>query len=322
MFLLIIVYGYILVAAIMTYIILRDWKNPALFFGRNRVLAAIFAVVLFLGIITALYSTLIEPFSLRLNKVEVRSQKIIQPIKIAFVSDIQIGKYKKASWTEKIVAKIESVNPDIVIFGGDQIDNEGTFEDESLYLTPLKKLSGKYPVYYILGNHEYGIGGNVRFSPYKYTGDRSQLEIDRMKSLNISLLRNQLDCLKIKKQKICLFGIDDIWKNKPNYSQLKNWDKISPLIYITHNPDGILNYPTNLPPPALVLAGHTHGGQIWLPFIGPLGHAQTILDDKYYRGLNYFNNIPIYTSVGAGESGAPLRLFTMPEVAVISVLPQ
>jgi predicted MPP superfamily phosphohydrolase len=322
MFLLIIVYGYILVAAIMIYIILRDRKIPAHYLGRHRRLAAIFAAVLILGIITALYSTLIEPFTLRLNKIEISSQKISQSVRIAFVSDIQIGKYKKESWAEKITAKIESANPDIVIFGGDQIDNEGTFEDESKYLEPLKKLTEKYPVYYILGNHEYGIGGKVRFSPYKYTGDRSQLEIDRMKSLNISLLRNQLDCLEINKQKICLFGLDEIWKYTPDFSQLKYWDKETPLVLISHNPDGILYYPTNLPTPALVLSGHTHGGQIWLPLLGPLGNAQTTLEDKYDRGLNYYNNIPIFTSVGAGESGAPLRLFAMPEVAIITILPQ
>ncbi|MCX6781531.1 MAG: metallophosphoesterase [Candidatus Magasanikbacteria bacterium] len=316
--LLIIVYGYALVAGLVIWYIFRDRKNPKLFFGRYKFFSGIFIAILAVGILTVIYSTLTEPFILKTTSVALQNSKI-NNLKIALISDIQVGNHKKTAWVEKIVARIESANPDLVIFGGDLIDNEATFEDESQYLEPLRKLIGKFSMYYVLGNHEYGIGGTVRNKPEKYTGDRSQLLIDRMKTLGIPLLRNTLDCPEIKGQKICLFGIDDIWKYKPNFSDLKNWDNETPLIYITHNPDGILYYPTNLPAPDLILAGHTHGGQIWIPFFGPLGDAQIILGKSFYRGLNYFHNIPIYTSVGAGESGAPLRLFARPEIVLLNI---
>ncbi len=303
----------------MIFFIYRDSRRPELFFARHRCLSIFCVAILALGILTGLYSTLIEPFILQTTSVAIHSANIKSEIKIAFVSDIQVGQWKKAGWVEKIVEHIENAKPDIIILGGDLIDNEGTFEDESKYLEPLKKLVGRYPIHYVLGNHEYGIGGTVRTKPEKYTGDRSQLVIDRMTALGIPLLRNNLICLTIKDQDICIFGIDDIWKNNPDFTGLQDWDKKIPLIYITHNPDGILYYPTNLPPPFLVLCGHTHGGQIWLPFWGPLASAQTILDRQYYRGLNFFNNIPIYTSVGAGESGAPLRLFAWPEIVIINL---
>lgn len=319
-YLLTIIYGFILIAGLMAWFIVRDSKNPNLFFGRFKIISVLLLAMLCIGMLTAFYSTLIEPFILKISTVNIQNSKI-DNLKIAFVSDIQVGNHKKSAWVEKIVARIESANPDLVIFGGDLIDNEATFEDESKYLEPLKDLVGRYPIYYILGNHEYGIGGTVRNKPEKYTGDRSQLLINRMRTFNITLLRNTLDCPEIKGQKICLFGIDDIWKYQPDFSELKNWDKTIPLIYITHNPDGILYYPTNLPAPDLVLTGHTHGGQIWIPFFGPLGDAQIILDKSFYRGLNYFHNIPIYTSVGAGESGAPLRLLAQPEIVIITLSP-
>jgi len=319
MFLLIIIYGYILTAGLLIFYICRDLRRPELFFARHKCLSIFCVAILILGILTGLYSTLIEPFILRTTSVAIYSANIKSEIKIAFVSDIQVGQWKKTGWVEKIVEHIENAEPDIIILGGDLIDNEGTFEDESKYLEPLKKLTDRYPIYYVLGNHEYGIGGTVRTKPEKYTGDRSQLVIDRMASLGIPLLRNNLICLTIKNQDICIFGIDDIWKNNPDFTDLQNWDKKIPLIYVTHNPDGVLYYPTNLPLPSLVLAGHTHGGQIWLPLWGPLASAQTIMGKQYYRGLNFFNKIPIYTSIGAGESGAPLRLFAWPEIVIINL---
>ncbi|MFA5127777.1 MAG: metallophosphoesterase [Patescibacteria group bacterium] len=321
-FLLIITYGYVAVAAIMIFFIIRDRRKPELFFARHRRLSVLCLSILVLGIFLAFYSTLVEPFILKTTKVELNDNKLQHQIKIAFVSDIQVGQWKKSDWVKKIVKKIIANDPDIVILGGDLIDNEGTFEDESEYLEPLANLVSRYPVYYVLGNHEYGIGGHIIDKPEKHTGDRSLILADRMREMGIALLKNNIVCPEINNQKICLFGIDDIWKNKqPDFSELNNWDEDKPLIFITHNPDGILSYPANFAYPTLTLAGHTHGGQIWIPLWGPLAGAQTILENSYYRGMNYYNGSPIYISVGAGESGAPLRLFAIPEVVIITLDP-
>lgn len=303
-------------AGLIIFFVIRDQKNPNLIFGRFKFLSALLVFVLFFGIILAFYSTLIEPYCLKINTLDIKNDKL-NGMKIAFVSDIQVGMHKKYLWSKKIAQSIDKSNPDIIIIGGDMISNEGTFDDESEYLLPLRILQ-KYPVYYVLGNHEYGIGGTVKNKPEKYTGDRSGLVIDRFNDFGFNLLNNSLNCIEINKQKICLFGLAEIWKNKSDFSELKNWDKNLPLIFITHNPDGILEYPTNLPYPDLTLAGHTHGGQIWIPFFGPLAGAQTILQKEHYRGLNYFNDALIYTSVGAGESGTSLRLFAAPEILIIN----
>lgn len=319
MFLLIITYGYVVIAGLMIYFIIRDRKNPDLFFGKYRIFSAAFLAILILGVILAAYSTLIEPAILITNNVKISSEKFPQNLKVAFVSDIQIGKFKKESWAKKIADKIEASNPDLVIFGGDQIDNEGTFIDESQYLEPLRPLAKKYPVYYVAGNHESGIGGSVRMMQQYYTGDRTQFLVDRFNSFGFKYLDNSLDCPVIKQQQICLFGIGDIWKKTPDYSELKNRPANAPLIYITHNPDGVLYFPANVPQSDLILTGHTHGGQIWLPLLGPMASAQTILGKEYYRGLKYWTDIPMYISVGAGESGAPLRLFAPPEVVILEI---
>lgn len=321
MFLLIILYGYILTAILVGYFIIRDMRRPDLFFARHRILAYIKLGVLVLGIFVALYTNLIGPYWLKITRISLSAKQVQAPIKIAFISDIQVGKYKQNSWTQKITQAIDAEKPDVVIFGGDQIANEGTGVDESIYLEPLKILSDTYPVYYILGNHEYGIGGNIRFNPSRYTGDRSQLEIDRLNSFNFTLLRGSIACPEIHGQKICLYGLDDIWKNFPRFAGYNIAPSSSPLILVSHNPDGIMYVPTGKRQPDFVLAGHTHNGQIYLPWVGPLGQAYIDLSKIYYYGLNYWRGIPIFTSAGAGESGAPLRLFTRPEIAIITLNP-
>ena len=96
-------------------------------------------------------------------------------------------------------------------------------------------------------------------------------------------------------------------------------EKNTPLILITHNPDSILSWPAEIKKPDLVLAGHTHGGQIYLPFIGPLGNAHINLGRQFYGGLNYYQNIPIFTSAGAGESGGPVRFWVLPEIVILNL---
>ena len=95
------------------------------------------------GVIAALYTRFIEPFIITVNKEKITlfsTNNTRQSLKIVLVTDIQIGRHKKTAWTNKIVEKIEKINPDLIIFGGDLIDNEGASEDESQYLEPLKKL--------------------------------------------------------------------------------------------------------------------------------------------------------------------------------------
>jgi predicted MPP superfamily phosphohydrolase len=349
----IITIGYIAVASIIIAILLRDifrpkkaikkiikpkknysfkkrikyyWQKADAWFVRciinDRPALWVAITILGIGILAAIDMRFVEPNLLLIKNTNIKICGIDQPIKIALITDMQAGNHKKSAWVEKIVNKIEQIKPDLVILGGDLIDNEGTVIDESVYLAPLAKLVGKYPVYYILGNHEYGIGSKTRFHPNWQNGDKSAFLIERMKKIGIPLLRNQLACTQINLQNICLFGTDDIWKRPVKYDTLRQWDQKTPLILLSHNPDGILYWPNNVKRPSVELSGHTHGGQIWLPFIGPLGDAQLDLPgNNYYKGLNLYGWTPVLTSNGTGESGGSVRFFAPPEIDVVTLTP-
>ncbi len=318
----IVIYEIILVSALLIIWTIRDLHRPGLFLNRYKNFAYSVIILLSIFIICAIDTRFIEPNIITKNEFDLPTANLKIPIKVVFISDLHIGKYKKSSWTQKIVNKINIIKPDLVLIGGDFIVNEGAFEDETQYLEPLKQLTAKYPIYYVFGNHEYGMSGNSIDSIKGQTGDRSGLLAKKMQELGIPLLLNQLICPKIKDQPICIFGINDIWENDFNFKELKNWNKTTPLILLAHNPDAILFYPKNEPPPNITLAGHTHGGQIRLPFIGALGDAKIALPKQFYKGLNDWKGAKVFTSVGLGESGGPVRFWNPPEIAVINLKPQ
>lgn len=310
------------ISGILLFFVIRDTLKKGLFLNRHKKTSYVIGFILILIIGCSFDTYFIEPNIIILNEFDFPTQNIKNDIKVAFIADIQIGNHKKTAWTEKIVENLNFIQPDIILLGGDLIDNEGTFEDESQYLEPLRKISAKYPIYYILGNHEYGVGSRSRGDNKWQTGDRSKLLIAKMKDLNITLLRNDLECPLIQNQALCLFGIDDIWNDNVNFDKLNKWDKNFPLLFLTHNPDGIKLYPPNQKIPNLTLAGHTHGGQIRLPFYGPLGNPGVELPKKYFKGLNTYIDMNIFTTVGVGESGGPIRFWNPPEIAVINLKPQ
>lgn len=334
----IVVVGYIIVATILIYFIYRDQRQPKVFFGKHKKLAWILILFLALSGSIAYYTRFVEPFTIITKQSEIKISGIKTPIKIVLITDPQFNHNKNFSWIYKIDWDIQTVNPDIVIFDGDLISNEGTTYDQIYSNSPgdsstadevgilshwanLPALS-----YFTLGNHEYGLGDASRSKPKNWTGTRALEVKEAMELAGAKPLINHLDCPIIKNQKICFFGIDDLWGaevglTKIDFSELKNWDQKTPLIFATHNPDGILDWPKDIKKPDLVLAGHTHGGQVYLPFIGPLGDAGIELGKGYYRGLNYYQGTPIYTSFGLGESGGPVRFMTAPELTVITLQP-
>ena len=322
--------GYIILAVVLIYIIYRDQRQPTILFGRHKFSAWCLIVFLFFTSLIAYYTRFIEPFNISTKQEVIKIANLKRPIKIAFITDPQLNRFKTDKWVEIIVQKTDALSPDLIIFGGDMISNGGYFYDtgndsigdEDGFLYGFSNLTKKYLNYYILGNHEYGLGNSSRRNSDKWTGDHSTEVTMDMDEIGSKSLANNLACLEIDNQKICLFGINDIWADEANltnidFSALKNWDQKIPLVFITHNPDGILYWPKNIKKPDLILAGHSHGGQIFLPFFGPLGDAGINLGKQYYRGLNYYDGTPIYTSNGLGESGGPIRFMAAPELTTI-----
>ncbi len=279
----------------------------------------IIVTILLCGTALLIWGSFLEPRLIVFNKQTIDVPQIEEPIKIAFIADLQLGRYKQSAWADLVSKKIMTLDPDLVLIGGDHVDNAEYNEEEVTYLAPLKILTENYPTYAVPGNHEYGIGGGSSIDDPKYrVADMSQPTQDMMESLGVRYLVNELEEITINNQQLYIFGGDELWSKNLNYVPLMSRTQDIPTIGLIHNPAFILdNYLLDVD---LYLSGHTHGGQIRLPFIGPLGRVDAVLPAKYYQGLHDLGEeTKLFVTSGIGETGTRARLFNPPEIVLITL---
>jgi len=314
-----IILGIWITAAPAVILLYHRKKSPQSFEYVHPKTTVAIAAVLLCGTLFLLYGSFVEPRLIKITRVEIEGPHIIKPIKIAFVADYQVGQYKKTSWIKNTVEKIKQQQPDVVLIGGDMVDNIYYDTEEVHYLKPLEELAATYPVYAIHGNHEYGVGGqDARKNTKKRGADMSEHTKAYVESLGIHYLVNEIELIEIKNQSFYLFGGDSLWADKLDFSTLSDRKKDIFTIALVHNPSFVFEtYPYDV---HLYLSGHTHGGQIRLPFIGPLGRVDDILPAGYYKGLHALDpNTNLLVTAGIGESGTRARLWNPPEIMMITL---
>jgi predicted MPP superfamily phosphohydrolase len=295
------------------------YKRPTSLEARHKKIFLIISILLLFGTTTLLWGSFIEPKIIVINKQEIDLEKIEEPIKIALIADIHAGPYKKTAWVEKIVKKILKEKPDLVMIDGDQIYNSEYRPEELNYLEPLRQLAEQIPTYAINGNHEYGIGDGKSYENKKiHNANLSKETQEKMESLGIIYLTNELLKINVNKQNFYLFGGDSVLAGKLDYKNLENRNEDLATIAMIHNP--LYLFINNHPAIDLTLSGHTHGGQIRLPGFGPIGRVDNFIPADFYQGLNNLpNGNKIFVTSGIGESGPRARLFNPPEIALITV---
>ncbi len=298
--------GGILVALLM-------WLGFLLFIPLLSVFSLMAAIILIWG-------SFIEPKIIEIKHVPITLSKVRHEFTVAVLTDLHAGPYKKTSFFDRVVAETIKLNPDIVVLVGDHTFNCVPNQDEVNYLSPLKKLTEKYPVYAVHGNHEYGLSDHTDTNPtQKRYADVSEHTKKILHSYGIKYLQNQILKLKIKNQELYLFGGDEVWKNTLNYSSVNTRDTQLPIIALVHNPAYLYHpHPEGID---LTISGHTHGGQLRLPYIGPLAKADNLLPKNLYQGLHEPERKGeyLFVSRGLGESEPRARLFCMPEIVLLTI---
>lgn len=225
-------------------------------------------------------------------------------IKIVHFSDLHYLRLTNGNTLKSIVNEINLINPDIVFFTGDLIDKdfELSFNDENMLIEYLTEINSKYGKYAIIGNHD-------------IVKDEEQLK-NIFDSSNFILMKNSFDIIYgDNNDKLFIGGTDTYSFDKADIDKtmeyFTNNDDISYKIILTHEPDytdTILNkYDVDL-----ILSGHSHNGQINIPYIKkfflPYGSR------KYYENYYKINDTDLYVSSGIGESRINLRLFNRPSI--------
>jgi predicted MPP superfamily phosphohydrolase len=204
------------------------------------------------------------------------------------------------SENKRLMRAIRKFEPDIAVITGDMIDQQTV--DFSAPLEDIKILSSEMPVLYIPGNHE-------------YANPKGDLFIKQVGEFGATILKN--DALIIKGISICgtddiNFGLDDIKKALTVNGKCD--------ILLSHSP-AISSRIKELNIP-LVLAGHTHGGQVSLPVIGAVFLPDRDVPRNLVKGLVSENGTQFYISVGFGTSGFPIRFMNRSEITLITINPE
>lgn len=227
------------------------------------------------------------------------------PLRVALISDVHVqGPDMPPERVARIVAQVNAQRPDIVLLAGDFVGDRtlGTrdYSDADI-AAPLGRLSARLGVYAVLGNHDYG-----------YRGPRMQAALERV---GIRVLQNRA----LRVGGLTLAGIGD---EQSGHAAVPAVVRAAarlpgPLLAFTHSPDVIPDLPPQF---GTVLAGHTHCGQIVLPWYGQLASASRY-GDRYRCGVIRENGRTIVVGAGLGTSVLPFRLGAPPDWWLVTLGP-
>ncbi len=261
-----------------------------------------FVIILIILILIMCYSRFIATKRFITKEFSINDEKILEDfdgIKIVHFSDLHYKRVISKKMIDKIIKEINLINPDIVFFTGDLIDEDSDIDDNDInYLSnTLEKINSKYGKYAVIGNHDYSI------------------DIKKIRNIyekaNFTLLENSSDVIYSKNnQKIDIIGISTGEFNESILDKFITNDNDMYKILVLHEPDYISYFDDfNI---NLALAGHSHNGQVNIPFFKNLFLPNG--SKKYYDEYYKVGSTDLYISSGIGVSRYNFRLFNPPSI--------
>lgn len=263
-----------------------------------------------------------EPETLTITKLDVETPSWpagTAPLRAVFLSDIHIDPiHMPPSRVNKIVREVNSLHPDIVLLGGDYVGGDWltlhrsrkivvrTAEDnarESAGLKALGVLSAPLGVYAVLGNHDCW---------WSCEEVRRQLMTS-----GITVLVNQAALVRRPGGNIWIAGMANKTTSRPDFAAaLRNVPSDAATISLIHEPDPFTRHPEA----KLILAGHTHAGQVRFPVIGGI-IRNSRYQEETAKGWLVRNDRILIVTRGLGESGLPLRFGAPPQIMLLTIHP-
>lgn len=222
---------------------------------------------------------------------------------IAQLSDLHLGPYVSEFQIEQAISATNDAKPDAIVITGDLVNYSWKYIQPCTKL--LSKLQAPLGAYVVFGNHDYYVG-------------YLELLIASIKSAGLTLLRNQTVPIGRGRSVLYLVGLDDLWLKEVDLERaLEGVPRTACKVALMHEPD-FADYSAQAEVD-LQLSGHSHGGQVRIPGIGPLILPQ--YGRKYPMGLQRAGNFTqVYTTRGIGLLPPPVRLNCPPELTLIRLM--
>ena len=229
-------------------------------------------------------------------------------LRIAVLTDLHVGSpFNGIEKLRKVVDRTNAARPDVVCILGDLVIQGvigGRFVEPEDIAVELKRLRPPAGVVAVLGNHDSWLNH-----------DRVRAALERN---GIRVLEETAAKLSTTAGPVWVAGVSDMWTGRPDISTAlaATVDDGAPVILMTHNPDVFPLVPNRV---ALTLAGHTHGGQVRLPFIGrPVVPSR--FGQRFAAGHVVEDGRHLFVATGVGTSILPVRFRVPPAVTMLTVV--
>lgn len=254
------------------------------------------------GLVVCGYGTLVRRrwFHVVERDVAIRGlDKRLDGLRIAHLSDLHIGSLTPRSWGLRWAGAANGQQPDVTVVTGDLVTSGNVFHDDVADV--IGALRAKHGVFVSMGNHD-------------YFGDGEPL-VAKMRERGVTVLRNEGTRVEHQGGAVWLAAIDDTWTRRDDIqAALRARPAEALALLLAHDPGEFDE--AAAAGADLVLAGHTHGGQIGVPFLYRYANLATI-PYRYSIGLYRRGESILYVHPGLGTTGPPMRLGVAPEVTVL-----
>jgi predicted MPP superfamily phosphohydrolase len=284
----------------------RQWGRTPKWKKRIRVAAAAIPVLL-----TSLvfWSFFIEPNRLIVHQETIQIDNWppeLSGLRIAVISDIHSGApFINDKKLQQIVELTNQQDPDLILLLGDYMSPNSWHShriEPEVTAASLKNLRAPLGVYSVLGNHDWW-----------YNGEKVRRALEQK---GIPVLEDEVAEIKWRNSSFWLAGLADLWTRPQHIDEtIAKVPQGATVIALTHNPDIFPRIPPRVP---LLLAAHTHGGQVNLPLIGtPIVPSR--FGQKYTAGHILENGHHLFVTTGIGTSIFPIRFRVPPEIVILTI---
>jgi uncharacterized protein len=256
------------------------------------------------GLVIAAYGILLRRRFYTVKDVRVRIKGLdpkLHGFKIAQLSDLHIGAITPRAWGERWVKSANARKPDIAVVTGDMVTSGVDFHEEIADV--IGALRAKLGVFVSMGNHD-------------YFGEGEPL-ISLLRERGASVLRNEGRVIERDGARLYVAAIDDTWTKRDDMDKaLAERPDDVPVVLLAHDPERFLeSAKRNV---ALTLSGHTHGGQVAVPFLARW-LSLSRLTHHFHLGLYTEGDATLYVHPGLGTTGPPIRIGVAPAVVILTL---
>ena len=258
-----------------------------------------------IGGLGALDALVVEPRWTAVERVTVPVPGLapsLDGLRVVLISDTHCGPWTRPAYVRKAVRLANAQQPDVTLLLGDYCHRHRSYIAPGI--RPFRRLQAKHGVFAVLGNHDHWEDAPAT---RRALADADIPELDSRSAI-----------IEAGGSRLAIGGVDDLWTARQDLeATFDGVPRDVPRILMSHNPDYAEELPEGIRVD-LMVSGHTHGGQVWLPLVGaPLVPSR--FGQKYRAGLIEGPRCRVYVTRGLGTISPPVRFLCRPELSVLTL---